>query len=230
MALRLTAVGFEAENPAVVGEFWGSLLGRTSITEAGGVYLPGTDRQVGLRFTQSATPVAGQRLHLHVTSSTPDEQRQIAQTALQLGGTRRGSRPLPIGKDIYLNDPEGYDFCVIEPTSTYLAGCGPLGEVTCEGSRAAGLFWHAALQWPLVWDEGEQTAIQSPSGGTKIAWDAASDTAPASRRRQWFDLAADDVAAECARLVDLGATLIGESGGRVQLEDPDGVEFSVSQA
>lgn len=60
---------------------------------------------------------------------------------------------------------------MIEPGNRYLAGTGRLGEVTCVGTRNVGLFWRDALGWRLVWDKGEQTAVQSPLGGTKIAWD-----------------------------------------------------------
>jgi hypothetical protein len=59
---------------------------------------------------------------------------------------------------------------VIEPGNGYLAGCGFLGELACDGSRDVGLFWREALGWPLVWDQDQETAIQSPLGGTKVAW------------------------------------------------------------
>jgi nucleotide-binding universal stress UspA family protein len=65
--------------------------------------------------------------------------------------------------------PGGDEFCVIEPGEGWLAGCGFLGEVTCDGTPAVGRFWRDALGWPLVWDRGQQTAVQSPMGGTKIS-------------------------------------------------------------
>ena len=71
-----------------------------------------------------------------------------------------------------LADPGGNELCVIEPGNNYLAGTGYLGEVTCDGTRDVGLFWRDALGWPLVWDRNEQTAVQSPLGGTKISWDS----------------------------------------------------------
>ena len=61
---------------------------------------------------------------------------------------------------------------MIEPGNSFLAGCGLLAELACDGTAAVGRFWSQALGWPLVWDEEEQTAIQSPLGGTKIAWDS----------------------------------------------------------
>ena len=59
---------------------------------------------------------------------------------------------------------------MIEPGNSFLAGCGFLGELACDGSRDVGLFWSEALGWRLVWDHDQETAIQSEAGGTKIAW------------------------------------------------------------
>ena len=78
-----------------------------------------------------------------------------------------GARHVDIGQrpeegHIVLTDPEGNEFCVIEPGNKYLAGCGFMAEITCAGSRETGFFWSEALEWPLVWDQGLQTAIQSP--------------------------------------------------------------------
>lgn len=125
-------------------------------------------------------------------------------------------------------DPEGTEFCVIEPGDRFLAGTGSLGEVTCEGTRAVGMFWRDALGWPLVWDEGEQTAIQSPLGGTKISWDTwgESPTKPKDRRnRQRFDLVSSDPGADIERLLSLGATREAELADGARLLDPDGNRF-----
>jgi predicted enzyme related to lactoylglutathione lyase len=132
---------------------------------------------------------------------------------------------------VVLADPEGNEFCVIEPDNNFLAGCGFVGELGCDGSQEVGYFWSEALGWPLVWDQDQETAIQSPGGGTKIAW-GGPPVAPKTRKnRLHFDLAppADsDQQAELDRLVSLGATRIdigrGEVG-RVVLADPDGNEF-----
>jgi hypothetical protein len=40
-----------------------------------------------------------------------------------------------------LADPEGNEFCVIEPGNNFLADCGFLGELTCDGSQEVGHFW-----------------------------------------------------------------------------------------
>ena len=68
-----------------------------------------------------------------------------------------------------LADPGGNELCVIEPQNRFLAGTRALGELTCDGTRDVGLSG-AGRRWPLVWDQDQETAIQSPLGGTKISW------------------------------------------------------------
>ena len=118
---------------------------------------------------------------------------------------------------------------MIEPGNSYLAGTGRLGEVACEGTREVGLFWSEALGWPLVWDQDEETAIQSPQGGTKVAWGGPPLTPKHSRDRQRFDLVATEVSEEVERLVGLGATWRLDLADGVELADPDGNEFQVRQ-
>jgi hypothetical protein len=93
-----------------------------------------------------------------------------------------------------------------------------------------GVFWSHALQWPLVWDQDEETAIQSPPGGTKIAWSGAAPAATAVTSRQRFDLVLvdGDRTTEVERLIALGATARVAGEDHVLLTDPDGIEFSLS--
>ena len=91
------------------------------------------------------------------------------------------------------------------------------------------MFWSEALGWSLVWDQDEETAVQSPLGGTKVAWGGPPDSPQVDRDRQRFHLAAADVPTEADRLVALGAARLGDPGGgvdgRVELADPGGHEF-----
>ncbi len=79
-----------------------------------------------------------------------------------------------------------------------------------------------------MWDQDEETAVQSPRGGTKISWGGQPVAPKNERNRQRLDLAAPDFAAEVQRLVALGATELGDRHGSVELADPDCNEFSVS--
>jgi predicted enzyme related to lactoylglutathione lyase len=226
MPSRLVAVTFDALDPAGVSTFWAGLLGRDVVPEAAGVLVPGDDTQFALRFVAAATEKSGpNRMHLHLTSTSLDDQQATVDRALQLGGRHLDVGQTPDDGHVVLADPGGNELCVIEPGNSFLAGTGHLGEVACDGTRAVGVFWSEALGWPLVWDENEETAIQSPSGGTKVAWGGPPMEPKHGRNRQRFALAADDVAAEVNRLVSLGATRLGDRDGGVELTDPDGNEF-----
>lgn len=234
MTLRLSTVVFDTPDPTAAGAFWAGVLRRGILETPDGVLVPGSETQVGLRFVAATTfdPVTArsrQRLHLHVATTSSYSPTRVMETAVRLGGSRRGTRPIPADSEIYMRDPAGYDFCIIEPGNGYLAGCGPLGEVTCDGTREVGLFWRDALGWPLVWDEGAQTAVQSPAGGTKIAWDGEDDGTEYVPDEQRFELIADDLTAEIRRLVSLGATILVEERHAATLADPDGGVFSVRE-
>lgn len=230
MALRLEAVRFDVPDAHDVAAFWAALLGREVRPEPGGVFVPGDETQVGLRFVTSRTEQIGRpRLHLHLTSSSLEHQRSTVEKALRLGGRHLDVGQGPDDTHVVLADPGGNELCVIEPGNNFLAGTGQLGEVTCDGSRSVGIFWRDALGWPLVWDRDEQTAIQSPLGGTKISWDRWGDGPPdagmGGRNRQYFDLLSADPAGETERLVAIGAIRLSERSEGVELADPDGNPF-----
>jgi hypothetical protein len=83
MPVRLEAVSFDAHDPGVLAAFWAGVLGREIVGESGGTLLPGGDTQVGLRFIAAATERSGpNRLHLHLTSSTLDDQRRTVEVGL----------------------------------------------------------------------------------------------------------------------------------------------------
>src|SRR3954464_5612816 len=232
MALRLEAVRFDVADPLAVAAFWAGLLGREVRTESGGALVPGENTQVGLRFVTSQTEQVGRpRLHLHLTSSSLEQQRRTVDTALRLGARHIGVGQAPDDTHVVLAEPGGNELCVIEPGNTYLAGTGYLGEVTCDGSRNVGMFWSDALGWPLVWDNNEQTAVQSPLGGTKISWDLWGGGPPVERKngrnRQSFDLVTDDPSSEAERLVSLGAIRLSDLSDGVEMADPDSNEFGL---
>ena len=229
MPLRSLVMTFDARDPRRVAAFWAALLDRPTSDELGGTLVPGPGTQVDLRVSPATTAKSGLgRVHLHLTSTDAAGQQNTVDTALRLGASHLDVGQLPEETHVVLADPEGNEFCVIEPDNSFLAGCGLLGELACDGTRAVGRFWAAALGWPLVWDQDEETAIQSPAGGTKVAWGGPPVAPKQGRNRQRFELVLGDadVAAEVDRLAALGATRLGSHpGGAVELADPDGNEF-----
>jgi Glyoxalase-like domain len=228
--IELESVAFRSQNPQRDAEFWGAVLNRPLQSGGGGILLPGKSGQVGLRFSAgSGHGEEKNRLHLHLSDGQRDQRDTIA-VCQKLGGRLLGNGHVPENSYAVMADVVGDEFCVIEDQNSYLAGCGPLGEVTCDGTRRVGLFWSQALGWPLVWDEGEETAVQSPAGGTKIAWNGESVNPQTDRHRQYFvlSIASQELDDEVGRLLALGA--LGHATSRTGdtvLNDPDGNMFVV---
>jgi len=124
----------------------------------------------------------------------------------------------------------------LKPGNRFLAGCERLGSITCDGTRQVGLFWSAALGWPLVWDQDEETAIRAPDGsGPLITWGGPPLPAKNGTNRLHLEVAptSGDHDAEVERLLSLGASRVDIDQGdvdRVVMADPDGNEFVVLSA
>jgi catechol 2,3-dioxygenase-like lactoylglutathione lyase family enzyme len=230
MPARLVAVTFDAHDVSKVASFWGTLLDRDVERRSDGVLLPGTPAQVGLRFAEESTPRARpSHLHLHLTTESGDDEVRTVERAQELGAQHLDVGQLPEEDHVVLADPDGNPFCVIGHRNRFLAGCGRLGEVACDGGRDVGLFWAEALGWPLVWDQDQETAVQSHEGGTKLSWGGPPETPKLGRNRQRFHLAAVDLGSEVTRLAALGATTLDVREGAAELADPEGNEFLVVQ-
>ncbi|MFI9103638.1 VOC family protein [Streptomyces fildesensis] len=236
MTCQLFAVCFDASEPLRLARFWSGVLGWEMIDDPddGIMLLPSDDTGFRIRFLPSRDRKAGQnRMHFDLTSTSLEDQRQTVTRSLELGARHIDIGQTPEEGHVVLADPEGNEFCVIEPGNKFLADCGFIGALACDGSQEVGYFWSAALGWPLVWDQDQETAIRSPHGGPKITWGGPPVAPKTSRNRLRFDLAptADgDRQAEVDQLLSLGATRTdtgqGE-GSAVVMTDPDGNEFGV---
>lgn len=236
MTCDLHALCFDAHDPARLARFWAGVLGWQMAEETpdGCVLLPSDDTGFRLRFVPTAEPKAGQNhMHLDLTSGSREDQRQTVARSLDLGARHIDIGQRPEEGHVVLADPEGNEFCVIEPGNKFLADCGFVGAVVCNGSQQVGYFWSAALAWPLVWDQNQETAIRSPHGGPKITWGGPPLLPKTGKNRLHFDLAPPvdgDQQAEVDRLISLGATRIDIGQGEVSwavMADPDGNEFCV---
>ncbi|MDT0395642.1 MULTISPECIES: VOC family protein [Streptomyces] len=228
MSSRLFAISFDAHRPERLARFWSGVLDLERAGDDGVSLLSGNDAGYRLGFRPArARKTAQNRLHFDLTTTSPEEQRDIVDRALELGAEHADVGQGPDASHVVLADPEGNEFCVLEPGNAFLAGCGTIGALACDGSQAVGYFWSRALGWPLVWDQDEETAVQSPDGGTKITW-GGPPLMPDAGKDLHLDLAPDgDPRAEVERLLSLGAKRLDSADGAVLLADPDGNEFRV---
>jgi predicted enzyme related to lactoylglutathione lyase len=236
MTCRLFALSFDASDPLRLARFWSAFLGwETAGDPDDGVALvPDDDTGFRLRFLASReSKVVPNQMHFDLTSSSLEDQQQKVARALELGARHIDVGQRPEEGHVVLADPDGNEFCVIEPGNNFLADCGLIGALSSDGSQKVGYFWSEALEWPLVWDQDEETAIRSPHGGPKITWGGPPVNPKPGKNRLHLDLAppaGGDQQAEVDRLLCLGATRIDIGQGDVSwvvLADPDGNEFCV---
>ncbi len=236
MPCRLVALTVDANDPLRLARFWAGLLGWETAGESddGLVLLPSDDTGFQLRFRPTQERKVGQnRAHFDLTSTSLEDQQQTVARALDLGARHIDVGQRPEEGHVVLADPEGNEFCVIEPGNGFLADCGFVGALACDGSQEVGYFWRDALGWPLVWDQDQETAIRSPHGGPKITWGGPPLMPKTGKNRLHLDLAppaSGNQQAEVDRLVSLGATRIDTGQGEVSwvaMADPDGNEFCV---
>ncbi|MEJ7585275.1 MAG: VOC family protein, partial [Acidimicrobiales bacterium] len=232
MTVQLVALAFDATAPNELARFWADAL-RWNIREAGGggvelVPADATSFRVLFRPVEH-DKVVQNRIHFDLTTTSLDDQNDTVAELLAIG-----ARHIDIGQDphdthVVLADPEGNEFCIIDPDNRFLASCPRLGAVNCDGTRALGCFFSEALGWPLVWDQDEETAIQSPDGtGPRLTWSGPPLMPMLGKERFHLHIAptpGSSLQAALDHLLALGATRldIGHAcPGAIVLADVDG--------
>ena len=233
---RLVSLRLDANDPMRLARFWAEALGWTVDRNEDEVGLEPTD---GTRFNLRFEPVPEQkagrnRIHLDLTTTSINDQERTEARLVEIGANHIDIGQSAEEDHVVLADPEGNEFCVIGPDNKFLAGCGRLGAINCDGTRKVGYFWSETLGWPLVWDQDEETAIRAPDGtGPLITWSGPTLIAKIGKNRHHLDIAPQvggDQRAVVERLISLGATRvdIGQGGvSWVVMADPDDNEFCV---
>ncbi|WP_067841116.1 VOC family protein [Nocardia lijiangensis] len=237
MSTRLACVVFAAQRPRIVAKFWAQLLGwAVTVDRADQVDVAAPDPDgldIALTFLPTHTAKSGKnRLHLDLASRSLDHQRVQVDRALVLGARR-----VDIGQGgvpwVVLADPEGNEFCVLEPREQYV-DTGAVAAIVVDTQQPARLaeFWSTASGWPITHSDAQVTGLRSATGLGSWLEFVRTPEAKRGRNRLHLDLAAfptDDPAHEVARLraagavpVDAGA--IGGMPGTV-LADPEANEF-----
>jgi predicted enzyme related to lactoylglutathione lyase len=196
MTCHVHALCFDANDPLRLARFWADALhwelDAETQDEIG--LVPTDDTRFRILFLPVPEKKVGKnRIHLDLTTTSVDDQTETVGRLVELG-----ARHIDIGQGtdephVVLADPEGNEFCIIEPDNSFLADCGRLGSITCDGTREVGYFWSAALGWPLVWDQDEETAIRAADGtGPFITWGGPPLMAKTGKNRVHLHIATPD--------------------------------------
>ncbi|MFJ2956552.1 VOC family protein [Streptomyces sp. NPDC087270] len=242
MALRPVQVNFKALDASAVGRFWAEALGWSA--HSGGVTTyagPSGDLVwpdpvvLGVEVVpvpEPKTPTKN-RVHLDLASTSWAHQAELVARLRALGAT-----PADVGQGevpwTVLADPEGNEFCVLEPREVY-RDTGPIAAVVvdCVDARAMAGFWGAATDWTVHEVDDDHAVLRSARGGGPYLEFLRGPDAKTVPDRVHLDLLpypGDDKAAEVARLRALGATDLDLGQGDVPwtcLADPEGHEFCV---
>ncbi|MDH6550395.1 hypothetical protein M2160_004468 [Streptomyces sp. SAI-117] len=242
MALRPVQVNMKAVDAAAVGRFWAEALGwaayrpgvTTYVGPAGGLVWPDP---VGLGIDVVPVPepksATKNRMHLDLATTSAAHQAELTERLRVLGAT-----PVDVGQGevpwTVLADPEGNEFCVLEPREVY-RDTGPVAAVVvdCTDPREMGRFWGAAIDWTLHEVTDDHAVLRSAEGvGPYLEFLRTPDvkTVPDRVHLDLLPSPGDNEAAEVARLHALGATDLDLGQGDVPwtcLSDPEGHEFCV---
>ncbi len=146
MTSHLVALCFDANDPLRLARFWAGVLGweMADDPDDGIALLPSDDTGFRIRFLPTQEQKAGQnQMHFDLTSTSLEDQQQTVARSLGLGARHIDVGQRPEEGHVVLADPEGNEFCVIEPGNNFLADCGFIGALACDGSQEVGYFWSA---------------------------------------------------------------------------------------
>ncbi len=248
MPTRLVSVVVDSSDPVALGRWWARALGWTVVHQsADEVDVAPADAapgQLELVFVPVPDTKTGpNQVHLDLASSSTGDQQRTVATLVAAGAKRIDLGQSADALFTVLADPEGNEFCVLEPR-TENADTGPIASIVLNSDdpAASGRFWVQASGWDVVDSAEDYVGLRAPDGrGPFLDFNASPGPGitPRPKDRVHLDVApfaADDQAAETARLVAAGAQPVdvgqlGPDGARRPdvnwdvLVAPDGHEF-----
>jgi hypothetical protein len=172
MATRLVQIAMDARDNSALGRFWAEALGwkvvgdkpdETNLEPEGFVYPDPIAVCIDIVPVPEPKTVKN-RVHIDLASTSLAHQADLVARLLDIGAT-----PADVGQgDVpwtILADPEGNEFCVLEPRPVYL-DTGPMAAVVvdCSDPRAMARFWDEAIDWTLHGVTSDQAAFRSAKG------------------------------------------------------------------
>ncbi len=241
MPTRLVHIVIDAADPGRLGWFWAAALRWEVTAEEDGevdVSPPGFSYPGPAALPLVFVPVPGAKtgkncVHLDLATESVAHQGAEVERLLALGAVRadigQGDVPWTV-----LADPEGNEFCVLDPRPVY-ADTGPVAAVVadCAVPAAVAGFWALATGWEPTHSIADGVSLRSPRGVGPFLELLPSTDAKAVKNRVHLDVApyqGEDQAAAVRRLIAAGATAVDIGQGELSwtvLADPEGCEFCV---
>ncbi len=244
VATRLVHLVIDAGEPGPLARFWAAALDwevASSEPEEVDVcprgYRYPDPVALPLVFVPVPEAKAGKnRVHLDLATESPAHQAAEVDRLLGLGAV-----PADIGQGqvpwVVLADPEGNEFCVLDPRPVY-QGIGPVAAVVadCRDPAAVAGFWRLATGWvpgTSVALSAGAVSLRSPAGVGPYLELLPSADARTVKNRVHLDVApykGEDHAAAVAELRSAGAVPVDVGQGEASwavLADPEGSEFCV---
>jgi predicted enzyme related to lactoylglutathione lyase len=239
MATQLWGVVFAAVDAEAQARWWAEALGwRAEPEEDGDWRVLADDPTVPkLLFEPAgdAKPPVKNRVHLDLASTDPDAQARTVARLRAAGATDADVGQGPDAPWVVLADPEGNEFCVLDPRDR-TTGAPGLASIVVDANDPERLaaFWAAATGW-AVGNRGDYGVSLHRPGDRPPDIDFVRVPEPKTvKGRVHLDVhppVGGDQGGEVARLRALGAAPadVGQGPDRtwVVLADPEGNEFCV---
>jgi hypothetical protein len=244
MATRLVHLAADAADPGRLARFWSAALQWEITGEEAGeveVWPPGYHYPDPVALPLVFVPVpepktAKNRVHLDLATTSAAHQGAEVRRLLGLGATLADIGQGDVAWTV-LADPEGNEFCVLEPRPQY-RDTGPVAAVVadCADPLSLAPFWSQAAGWTVRETSESFVSLRSPSGAGPFLELVRTPDVKIVKNRMHLDVSpypGEDHRAEARRLQDLGAVPadVGQGGVRwIVLADPEGSEFCVLSA
>ena len=240
--IRLVHLAIDAADPGRLARFWAAALrwevaaeedGAANVWPRGYRY-PDTVALPLVILAVPETKTGKNRVHLDLATESATHQAAEVERLLGLGAVRadigQGDVPWEV-----MADPEGNEFCVLDPRPVY-HGIGPVAAVVadCRDPAAVAGFWTLASGWAAgnsVALSAGAVSLRSPVGVGPYLELLPSADAKTVKNRMHLDVApevGEDQATAVAALRAAGAVPADVGQGSVSwivLADPEGSEF-----
>ena len=172
VATRLVQIHMKARDDSALGRFWAEALDWGVSSEAPGVtnlepegFVYPDPAAVCIDIVADPQPkTVKNRVHIDLATTSAAHQADLVARLQELGATRADAAQGGVSWTV-LADPEGNEFCVLEPRPIY-RDTGPIAAVVvdCADPPVMARFWDEAMDWTLHEVTDDHAVLRSARG------------------------------------------------------------------